>query len=1102
MHGSARCLPPLAAVALVALFVAPGCTRHDFRERADRDVEAVITEKNIFPEWQLKNWHVYPDPRARYADTSNPDRPPMPPDDFAVRLTSPNSQRPTKNSGVGRVDGTGYLAVLQKYDAENRAEGPSRPGETSDPLGTPPAPAQVTTEHPSPWKGAPAIAAPTLLVGDRPAVRHTVPPGTPAALRPASGPTLAQEQQPSAVPAPQPPVIPSVVAAEQPAAVPVARPAATGEFGPWVGTKPSMPGPVVSTGPDGAPVISELRPPVVVMAVGEVERNGQPVPAVAVIPVEGQPAAQPEKQPDKVPDKAPEKLPQPQPVPGPMTFDLPPIDPNYPVPVQPGETAKDFLTVLDSKQVPYRLKMDQAVLFTFLNAREIQDRREDLYNTALDVTLSRFSFAAQGAVTEQVLRQSIGSQLTGAGQFWNANTTASVSKLFPAGATLMAQLANQVVIDLGHGQPTVAVSNLSLSLMQPFLSGGGYAANLETLNQNERNLLYALRSFMRFRRLVYASVTASNPNGYTNNPYGLQGLALNLGRGIGNNLTSPSVGFLPLLSLQSIILNQKKNVATLERLLRLYAAYREGGQYSDLQLGQVEVQLLNSRSALLGSANSTNNSTSGIRGYLDTLDNYKLQLGLPLTTPLELDDAPIRPINRQLGRIEEVYAHVQAVEVAAAKFDRAEPVAAFRQRWLALFTTSQLAQGTPFAKRIEERWRSWSPERLTEPQVRDRLAALRAQRQKLLDARAERELKKLPDPPAELAQLSVLDAEIDLGDFERAVRAYEAQPWARMTGRERDLTQSSAFSAAYNSFYQVVLEARNDRLNLLFRSWPKLPDLQVLDTDVLTSSLDEGYTAALQTALSKRLDLMNARAQAVDGWRELAVTANALQGVFNVGYNLTSSSPLNGNQPFNFSGPRSTNQLVINMQLPLVRRAERNAYRSALIDYQRARRNVMAFEDNIANDVRGDVRELRTLAQLYKIQLRVLEVQYAQVDNATALLLAPPAPLAPRTIATTDQVAAAALTNQVLGAQANLVIAQNTLYQLWIAFITSRMTFYLDLELMQLDDRGVWTDEFTNRIQYDDRPDARQPANQPAGQPPRPAGERLPAPQRIDGNGR
>ena len=64
MHGSVRCLPLLTAVALVALLARPGCTRHDFRERADRDVEGIITQKNIFPEWQLKNWNVYPDPRG------------------------------------------------------------------------------------------------------------------------------------------------------------------------------------------------------------------------------------------------------------------------------------------------------------------------------------------------------------------------------------------------------------------------------------------------------------------------------------------------------------------------------------------------------------------------------------------------------------------------------------------------------------------------------------------------------------------------------------------------------------------------------------------------------------------------------------------------------------------------------------------------------------------------------------------------------------------------------------------------------------------------------------------------------------------------------
>ena len=47
---------------------------------------------------------------------------------------------------------------------------------------------------------------------------------------------------------------------------------------------------------------------------------------------------------------------------------------------------------------------------------------------------------------------------------------------------------------------------------------------------------------------------------------------------------------------------------------------------------------------------------------------------------------------------------------------------------------------------------------------------------------------------------------------------------------------------------------------------------------------------------------------------------------------------------------------AINAELPLVRRSERNLYRATLIGYQRQRRTLQAFEDNIANDVRADVR--------------------------------------------------------------------------------------------------------------------------------------------------
>ena len=314
------------------------------------------------------------------------------------------------------------------------------------------------------------------------------------------------------------------------------------------------------------------------------------------------------------------------------------------------------------------------------------------------------------------------------------------------------------------------------------------------------------------------------------------------------------------------------------------------------------------------------------------------------------------------------------------------------------------------------------------------------------------------------------------------MRAYVAQPWLKDKGTIRQTIQAGAFRDVFSAFYKVILVGRNERLETTRTQWPTLPGLPVNGMNVLKVPLDEAYTATIQAALSSRLDLMNARGQVVDAYRQLAVQANSLQGVFNVQYNLNAASPAGGNQPFGFSGDRTTNQLTINAELPLVRRAERNNYRAALIGYQRQRRTLMAFEDNIANDVRGDVRQLRTLAELYRIQQRVVELGYSQVDNAQALLIAPPAPNEQQSAGN-----AAALTQQVLQNQSNLVQAQNQLYFIWVSYLTARMNLYLDLELMQLDDRGVWRDE---QISGTDDPARPLPAD-------RKPGERLPAPQPV-----
>ena len=51
------------------------------------------------------------------------------------------------------------------------------------------------------------------------------------------------------------------------------------------------------------------------------------------------------------------------------------------------------------------------------------------------------------------------------------------------------------------------------------------------------------------------------------------------------------------------------------------------------------------------------------------------------------------------------------------------------------------------------------------------------------------------------------------------------------------------------------------------------------------------------------------------------------------------------------------------------------------------------------------------------------------------------------------------MTTQLLNAQRSLPTAQNNLLTIWINYLNSRLQLFRDLELMPLDERGVWIDE-------------------------------------------
>jgi outer membrane protein TolC len=882
---------------LLAMVIAAGagCTRHYYRLGADREVGAIIAQKDRFPAWKVIDAHVYPDPRARFADPADPDRPPKPPDDPATESISPNPQKPGK-AGEARIEGAGYLELLRKWDAENRSTD------------------QANARSDESRK----------------------------------------------------------------------RTSGEGQL--------TLPAPPQGSAGQRASQISGSAPP---------DADG-------------------------------------------------------------------------SKQCAYRIRLDQAAELALINSREYQDRREDLYLAALPVTLQRFAFAPQFYATEVAIRRWAGSETPGGPQnFWEANTATGFSKLFPYGGLLLFNFANQTVLNLGGAKTTTSQSELTLDLMQPFLRGGGKAVTLEPLTQSERNLVYEMRSYAHFRKELFASIAAAgllSPDLVTPTS-GTSGLTPGANAGLlfpavahgpvtpgvpGVFTISPAIpvtpaGYLPTLLLGAELVNDRASVTLLQDFLKLFEALKEGGDVPQLQVDQVSQQLLQAQSQVLTDEQNLDNA----------LDQFKLQLGLPPILPLELDDMPVRPLMQHFKDYNDLFTQF---DQAREELSRELPgdAAAARRRVQSVLSGAAMVRQTRFREEIAGRLAKWQAK--SDSELADSLRTLAALRRELLDAKTNAEQARRPFPAADQKRLADITLEIDLGNLERAVRSYALRPWQELSDPlRRHRLQAGLYQDMVNATMLALDAARNERMDALRRTWPRLPRLCVPGADLLALDPMDAQARAAQIALVNRLDLMNARAQVVDAWRQIAIFANALLGTLNVEYRLDSMTPAGLARPFDFAASRTTSQLFLSGELPLIRLPERNNYRSCLIAFQRQRRALMESEDVVVSNVRSLLRQLHVLAENYRIQQRQVELAYETVESSLDTFRAPPpAPAqAGQVISTTSAaVNAASLTQQLLSAQRSLPTAQNELLMVWIGYLSTRILLYRDLELMQVDPRGLWIDEF------------------------------------------
>ena len=173
---------------------------------------------------------------------------------------------------------------------------------------------------------------------------------------------------------------------------------------------------------------------------------------------------------------------------------------------------------------------------------------------------------------------------------------------------------------------------------------------------------------------------------------------------------------------------------------------------------------------------------------------------------------------------------------------------------------------------------------------------------------------------------------------------------------------------------------------------------------------------ALQIAFENRLDLQTARDRVEDSERKLRIAADNLRaevtigGSASMGESRSYGSANQGNG--DFKPKYGSYSALLNIDLPLNRTTERNAYRNAFFTYDSSVRSYQEVEDNLKKEVYNIVRSIRETRETLTIQFRALSLAQRRVESMDILMQA-------GRVDMTD----------VLGAQQSLLAAQNSLYK-------------------------------------------------------------------------
>jgi outer membrane protein TolC len=272
--------------------------------------------------------------------------------------------------------------------------------------------------------------------------------------------------------------------------------------------------------------------------------------------------------------------------------------------------------IFDPNWVPSgQITLAEAVAIATARNREYQSRKESLYNTTLDLTLQRHEYVAQWFGTIDA-----GYTNNETDEFVDAGGNLGFNQLLADGTQISAGIAVDWLRYLTGDPDTSLGSVLSANISKPLLRGSTKEVVQENLTQAERNVLYAIRSFSRYRKEFVVSIVDD---------------------------------YLRTLQALDRVENAQSNYKSLQASYEEAALKAKAGKLPPFEADQTEQQMLQARDSL----------SQAQRQYQQILDSFKLTLAAPVDANIVLDPAVLVDLS-EMSITEPNFLVADAVDVA------------------------------------------------------------------------------------------------------------------------------------------------------------------------------------------------------------------------------------------------------------------------------------------------------------------------------------------------------------------------------------------------------------------------------------------------------